>query len=88
MEQIARLVKIAVLATEGVSRLSSPLDVFVLPKAKNNYDVDVYLIIKFGYKIPDIAWNVQENIKKVLDKDNITNVEHINIHVQGVDFED
>ena len=88
MEQIARLAKIAVLATEGVSRLSSPLDILVLPKPKNLFEVDIYLIIKFGYKIPDIAWNVQENVKKLLDKDNITNIEHINIHVQGVDFED
>lgn len=88
MDQIAKLAKIAVLATVGVSRLASPLDVFVIPKAKNLFDVEVYLIIKFGYTIPDIAWNVQENIKKLFDKDNITNVEHINIHVQGVDFED
>lgn len=88
MEQIAKLAKIAVLATEGVSRLSSPLDIFVMPKPKNQFELEVYLIIKYGYTIPDIAWNVQENIKKLLDKDNITNVEHINIHVQGVDFED
>jgi len=88
MEQIARLVKIAALATEGVSRLATPLDVFIIPKPKNLFDVEVYLIIKFNYKIPDIAWNVQENIKELLDKDKIENVEHINIHVQGVDFED
>lgn len=88
MEQIARLVKLAVLGTEGVARFSAPLDVLVLPKSLDKFDVEVFLIIKFGYKIPDIAWDVQENVKKLLDKDNITSVEHINIHVQGVDFED
>ena len=88
MEQIARLVKLAVLGTAGVARLSTPIDVLVHPKSLDKFEVEVYLIIRFGYKIPDIAWDVQENVKKLLIRDNITNVEHINIHVQGVDFED
>lgn len=88
MDVIAKLAKIAASGTEGVARLSAPIDVLVLPKSIDTFDVEVFLVIRFGYKIPEIAWNVQENIKKLLDEENIKNVDHINIHVEGVDFED
>ena len=88
MDVISKLAKLGALGTEGVSRLSAPLDVFVFPKSIDLFDVEVFLIIRFGYKIPEIAWNVQENIKRLLDNEGITNVDHINIHVEGVDFED
>ncbi|MDO5331483.1 MAG: Asp23/Gls24 family envelope stress response protein [Bacillota bacterium] len=82
-ELITKIARMAVLDTDGVASLANPIDIFVLKK-KDNYDVDVYLVVDFGVKIPEVAWSVQENIKKALNKENIDSVEHINIHVQGV----
>jgi uncharacterized alkaline shock family protein YloU len=87
MDTIAKITRLAVLATEGVARLTSPLDVIVMPRAHDTFDVDIYLIVKFGYKIPEVAWDVQENVKKSLLAEGINNVEQINIHIQGVSFE-
>lgn len=85
MDLIAKLAKIAALATEGVARLSSPIDVMVIPKSVDTFDVDIFVVIKYKYRIPDIAWNVQENVKKTMDNNNM-NIEHINIHIVGIDF--
>lgn len=86
MDIITKLAKMAALATVGVARLCSPIDVVVIPKSIDTFDVDIFLIIKNGYKIPDIAWDVQENVKKALDKHRNNKVEHINIHIEGIDF--
>lgn len=49
---------------------------------------DIHVIIQYGYKIPDVAWNIQENVKQEIEKLTDAKVEFVNIHVQGVHFED
>jgi len=72
------------LQTEGVSGISFP---GVLPSYKNKLmDVDVYISIKYGVKIPEVAWNVQENIKNKLDSIPNNIVGRINIHVEEIKF--
>ncbi|MDQ0203403.1 Asp23/Gls24 family envelope stress response protein [Pectinatus haikarae] len=48
--------------------------------------VDLYLIVKYGARIPDIALLVQENVKKAIEMMTGLHVVEINIHVQGVGF--
>ncbi|WP_196601186.1 Asp23/Gls24 family envelope stress response protein [Pectinatus frisingensis] len=48
--------------------------------------VDLYLIVKYGVRIPDIALNVQENVKKAIETMTGLHVVEVNIHVQGVGF--
>lgn len=50
--------------------------------------IDIFVIIKYGYKIPEVAWDIQKNVK-----DKIVNmigglVSAVNIHVQGVGNDD
>jgi len=49
--------------------------------------IDINLIVKYGVKIPDIAWEVQENVKKAVESMSGLVVTKINIHVVGVEFE-
>ena len=49
--------------------------------------VDLFLTVKYGVKIPDIAWEVQENVKKAVESMSGLVVTKINIHVVGVEFE-
>ena len=46
--------------------------------------IDIYLIAEFGSKIPEVAWNVQENVKKEVEHTFEIPVSSVNIHVQGV----
>ena len=54
----------------------------------NNNDgavtIDIFVIVDFGVKIPQVAWEIQNAVKNsVRDMTKIT-PEAINIHVQGV----
>jgi len=48
--------------------------------------VDIYLIVNSGVRIPEVAWKVQENVKKAIENMTGLTVTEVNIHVQGVNF--
>lgn len=48
--------------------------------------LDLYVIVKYGVRIPDVALAVQENVKKSIETMTGLNVVEVNIHVQGVAF--
>jgi uncharacterized alkaline shock family protein YloU len=50
--------------------------------------VDLYIIVKYGVRIPDIALAVQENVKQAIETMTGLSVVEVNIHVQGVGFPD
>ncbi len=47
-------------------------------------DIDAYVLVKFGQRIPDIAWDVQEKIKDNLERYTGYNVRAVNVNVQGI----
>jgi len=48
--------------------------------------IDLFIILKHGVRIPDIAWEIQNKIKELLKQEiEVENVV-INIHVQGIQF--
>ena len=49
--------------------------------------IDLFLIVNYGARIPDVAWRVQERVKAAVENMTGLNVKAINIHVQGVSFE-
>src|SRR5690554_4003533 len=48
--------------------------------------IDIFLIVDYGVRIPDVAWEVQENVKKSIEAMAGLKVTQVNIHVQGVNF--
>ena len=48
--------------------------------------INLYIIIKYGVRIPDIAWDIQNRVKEVLIKKLDTEINEIDIHVQGIQF--
>jgi len=48
--------------------------------------VDVYVIIDYGKTIPDVAWQIQDNVKQAIEGMTGLDVKAINVHVQGVNF--
>jgi len=54
---------------------------------KNNKPlINLYIIIKYGVRIPDIAWDIQSRVKEGLMKKLRTDINEIDIHVQGIQF--
>jgi len=48
--------------------------------------IDLFIIVDYGVKIPDVSWQIQENVKKAIETMTGLNVVEVNIHVQGVDM--
>lgn len=48
--------------------------------------VDLYLIIEYGYSIPEVAQQIQENVKKTIEVMTGLDVVEVNLNVLGVHF--
>ena len=48
--------------------------------------VDLYIIVKYGARIPEISINCQENVQKAIQSMTGLKVVEVNVHVQGVAF--
>ena len=46
--------------------------------------VDIFIVVQYGVQIPDVAFNVQNNVKKALWDKFELKAEEVNIHVNGV----
>ena len=53
---------------------------------ENDTTIDISLVVKYGMRIPEIAWEVQENVKKSVESMSGLNVSKVNIHISGVEF--
>lgn len=48
--------------------------------------VDIYVIVEFGVRIPDVALNIQQRVKQAVEGMTGLKVVEVNVHVQGVNF--
>lgn len=49
--------------------------------------IDIYVIVAYGVRIPDVAWSIQNSVKTNVENMTGLNVKAVNINVQGVNFE-
>ena len=49
--------------------------------------IDLYVIVDYGIRIPELAWEIQENVKQSVESMTGLSVEKVNIHIDGVSFE-
>jgi len=99
-ETLAIIVKMAVTDVEGVAGMSttlteelaeafgkkSELKGIKVEIGQNSVTVNLSVIMKFGYRIPDVAWHIQEKVRKDIMAMTEFEVESINVYVQGIDF--
>lgn len=50
--------------------------------------IELYLVVEFGVRIPDLAWNIQENVKNSVETMTGIEVLRVNIHIDGVHFKE
>jgi uncharacterized alkaline shock family protein YloU len=51
---------------------------------ENCANIDLYVVVEYGAKIPEVAIQVQENVKKAVESMTGLTVSGINVHVQDV----
>ena len=65
----------------GKKNLAKGIKVEILEtKAK----IDVNIIVEYGTRIPDVAYEIQNRVKKAVESMTGLKVEEVNVHVQGV----
>lgn len=47
--------------------------------------IDVNIIVEYGSRIPDVAFEIQKRVKTAVESMTGLKVEEVNVHVQGVD---
>lgn len=59
----------------------------IIDFTENNVYVDVFVRIKFGYSVRDVAFRVQENIKSSIESMTDFKVAEVNVHCTEVVFD-
>ena len=91
---------LAVSEIDGVEVANSITDGLVEKFVKKNYakgirvemnenevSVDVHVVVEYGIKIPDVAWELQETVKKNIETMTNLSVLGVNIFVEGISIE-
>lgn len=52
--------------------------------AENQAKIDVNIIVEYGSRIPDVAFEIQNRVKKAVESMTGLKVEEVNVHIQGV----
>ncbi len=48
--------------------------------------IEIFIIVDYGVRIPDVAWDIQESVKNAVETMTGLQVSYVNVHVQGVHF--
>jgi len=49
--------------------------------------IDLYIIVEYGCRIPDVSWEIQEKVKRAVENMTGLSVIEVNIHIQGVNID-
>lgn len=99
-EVIATIATIAVSDVDGVHSLSGSFAGEIAEKlgkramtkgVKSSIEgdeitLDLNVVLKYGVRIPEIAWNIQENVKKSVESMTGMNVTKVNVRVVGIEI--
>lgn len=50
--------------------------------------IDLSIVVEFGVRIPELAWNIQENVKNSVETMTGITVSCVNVHIDGVHFKE
>lgn len=94
---IATVAKMAALEVDGVAGINTGImnriaRFFGIKTAKGikiflqegEAKVDLAIIVDYGANIPEVAWRVQENVKKRIEQMTGIFVQQVNVYVQGI----
>ena len=51
---------------------------------ENSVVIDLYIVVEYGVKIPELAWEIQENVKNNVESMTGLAVDNVNIHIEGI----
>lgn len=70
--------------TEALSGKKNLAKGIKVEQNKEKVKIDVNIIVEYGTRIPDVAYEIQNRVKKAVESMTGLKVEEVNVHVQGV----
>lgn len=55
--------------------------------SETSVTIDLYIVVDYGVRIPELSWEIQENVKNSVETMTGLDVLKVNIHIEGVSFE-
>lgn len=102
-EVVATIAGLAATEVDGVASMISPssglADMFTrksnrsltkgvrIDLVDNRVSVDITITVEYGSPVPDVARNIQENVKKAIETMSGLDVKNVDVHVTGISFE-
>lgn len=95
-EVIITISSVAISEVEGANCISGTLNEIAQKFGKKNFAkgikvtaeeniiLDVNIGVDYGMKIPEVAWNVQDNVKKSVELMTGLTVDKVNVHVVDI----
>jgi len=97
---VAMIAGLAAADTEGVASMSSGITEGLARRVsgknvakgvrvevgESEAAIDLKIIVKYGYKIHEVAMNLQNNVKDAVESMTGLNVVEVNVHVEGVEI--
>ena len=73
---------------EKLGAKKSPLKGVKVDIKPEGATIDLYIIVEFGVRIPELAWSVQENVKNSVETMTGISVVCVNVHIDGLHFKE
>ena len=102
-EVVATIAGLAATEVDGVASMTNPssglADMFTRKSNRNptkgvridlednQVSVDITITVDYGSPVPDVARNIQENVKKAIETMSGLDVKAVDVHVTGISFE-
>ncbi len=83
---VQNIVELAVAEVEGTMPAQGKKGGISLYLEKDGIYVDVSVIVKYGYNVPELAYRVQQSVKQSVENMTRFKVAEVNVHIQDVVF--
>lgn len=83
---VQNIVALAVAEVEGVIPSQSKKEGVSLYLEKDGVYVDISVVVKYGYNVPDLAYRIQQTVKQSVENMTRYKVAEVNVHIHDVVF--
>ena len=83
---VSGIVVLSLQETEGIELVPSKNKGIKLYFEKEGIFVDISVIAHYGYKVPELAFRIQQNIKQMVESMTKYRIAKVDVHIQSVVF--
>ena len=83
---VSGIIALSLQETEGIELVSSKNNGIKVCFEKEGVFVDISVIAHYGYKVPELAFRIQQNIKQMVESMTKYKIAKVDVHVTSVIF--